>query len=241
MPRFYTNKIEGKQVRIPGADAVHTGRSLRMKPGEELTVSDYGGTDHRCAITRITPDAVELTVLESMPNESEPAVKVTLYQALPKGDKLESILQKSVELGVSRIVPVLTSRCISRPDSRSMAKKLQRYEKIVLSAAKQCGRGILPEVCPLMSFDQAAQRLAQHETPIFCYEQGGDSLASLVRPDAKDVGVLIGAEGGFDPAEAEMLSQLGVPRAGLGKRILRCETAPIAALAAIMLLTGNLE
>lgn len=241
MPRFFTNQMEGDQVRITGADAVHIGRSLRMMPGEELTVSDYGGTDHRCTITRITPDAVELTILESMPNESEPTVKVTLYQALPKGDKLESILQKSVELGVSRIVPVLTSRCISRPDSKSMAKKLQRYEKIVLSAAKQCGRGILPQVSPLMSFDQAAQELARHETSIFCYEQGGDSLTSLVNPKTKDVGLLIGAEGGFDPAEAETLARLGVPRAGLGKRILRCETAPIAALAAIMLLTGNLE
>ena len=241
MPRFFTNQIEGDQVRITGADAVHIGRSLRMKPGEELTVSDYGGTDHRCTITRITPDGVELTILESMPNESEPTVKVTLYQALPKGDKLESILQKSVELGVSRIVPVLTSRCISRPDGKSMAKKLQRYEKIVLSAAKQCGRGILPQVSPLMSYDQAAQELARHETSIFCYEQGGDSLTSLVNPKTKDVGLLIGAEGGFDPAEAETLARLGVPRAGLGKRILRCETAPIAALAAIMLLTGNLE
>ena len=122
-----------------------------------------------------------------------------------------------------------------------MAKKLQRYQKIVLSAAKQCGRGILPQVSPLMSFDQAAQELARHETPIFCYEQGGAPLTTLVGPKTRDVGLLIGAEGGFDPAEAETLARLGVPRAGLGKRILRCETAPIAALAAIMLLTGNLE
>ena len=92
-----------------------------------------------------------------------------------------------------------------------------------------------------MSFDQAAKALAQHETPIFCYEQGGASLTTLVGSNTKDVGLLIGAEGGFDPAEAAALEQLGVPRAGLGKRILRCETAPVAALAAIMLLTGNLE
>lgn len=241
MPRFFTNQIQGDQVRITGEDAVHIGRSLRMKPGEELTVSDYGGTDHRCVITRITPEQVELTILESMPNESEPTLRVTLYQALPKGDKLETIIQKSVELGVSRIVPVLTSRCISRPDAKSMAKKLERYQKIALSAAKQCGRGILPQVSPLLGFEQAAKELSGHQVPIFCYEQGGASLKTLVPPDCRDVGLLIGSEGGFSPSEAQTLEELGVRRAGLGKRILRCETAPIAALAAVMLLTGNLE
>ncbi len=154
MPRFFTNEINEDNIVLTGSDANHIGRSLRMKKGEEITVC-CNGIDYNCTIASITADSVYLDLVEKHPCAAEPNINVTLFQAVPKLDKLEYIIQKSVELGVSRIVPVLTRRCISRPDEKDFAKKLPRLNKIAAEAAKQSGRGMIPEVTPVVSFKQS--------------------------------------------------------------------------------------
>ncbi|MBR5723154.1 MAG: RNA methyltransferase, partial [Oscillospiraceae bacterium] len=160
---------------------------------------------------------------------------------LPKSDKLEQIIQKSVELGVSEIVPVLTRRCISRPNPGEFQKKLPRLQKIAQAAAQQSGRGIIPVIAPLHSLEMAADRMAELEVPVVLYEGEGGISFSAVRNDAESYGICIGSEGGFDPAEIELLQARGVQPVWLGKRILRCETAPLTALSVLMFHTGNLN
>ena len=172
---------------------------------------------------------------------NEPTVFVTLFQALPKQDKLESIIQKSVELGVSEIVPVLTKRCISRPEPQQFNKKIDRMIKISESAAKQSGRGIIPEISGIISFDKCLEEITKCDMPLICYEKdGGVRLSSLDFNGIKTVGILIGPEGGFDQSEAESAVKAGARQIYLGNRILRCETAPLAAVSVIMSLTGNM-
>lgn len=152
---------------------------------------------------------------------------------------MEWILQKAVELGASEIVPVLTERCISRPDEKSMDKKLARWQKIAVEASKQCGRGRIPAVCPLMRFSEAARALGKMEKGLFFYEKGGLPLKESLRAPAKQIGIFVGAEGGFSPEEARLAQESGAVCVSLGNRILRCETAPLAALSAILYETDN--
>ena len=174
-----------------------------------------------------------------MPCQNEPDVFVTLYQALPKGDKMNFIVQKCVELGVSRIVPVITARCVSRPDEKSLKKKIARWQKIALQAAQQSRRGIIPEVCLCISLKQAAEQSAENDKNIFFYELGGESVKNILTEKPKTIGMFIGSEGGFEEAEAELVLSHGATAATLGKRILRAETAPLAALSVIMYQTDN--
>ena len=243
MPRFFIENVTGDYITIDGQDAAHITKSLRMKPGETLTVCGGQGLDYRCEIAEIGEGTVGLRVLERVPTESEPSLRVTLYQGLPKGDKLELIIEKSIELGVSGIVPVLMRRSVSRPDGKSAAKKHGRYQKLALSAAKQCGRGMIPEVAPMAPFREILPLLNAHDLVIFFYECGGqplsEAVAAINRSAWKDIAIVIGPEGGFDPAEAEALQAAGAFTATLGPRILRTETAPLAALSALMYGTGN--
>lgn len=246
MPRFFLSEPDyfspaDRRVTLTGENAAHISRSLRMAPGEELIVCDGAGQDLGCRITLISSQEVQLEVLWERPSLSEPSVSVTLYQACPKGDKLELIVQKAVELGVSRVIPVLTRRCVSRPDGKSMEKKRQRLQKIALEAAKQSGRGIVPVVGSLLSWQETMAGLAASECPILFYESRGTTLRDLMAPVPREVSILIGSEGGFDPQEVEEAVQRGVHIVNLGPRILRCETAPICAISAILYATGNLE
>ena len=248
MPRFFIENIEkqpGECITVTGQDAVHISKSLRMKAGESLTVCGGLGCDMLCEITCIYDNTVELKVTEIQATESEPSVKITLYQGLPKGDKLELIIEKTIELGVCEIVPVLMQRSVSRPDAKSAAKKHERYQKQAVSAAKQCGRGIIPVVSPMITFSEMLFGLKKHQTVIFFYVCGGEPLSAVVEKikdsGATDIAIVIGPEGGFDPSEAASLQGAGAFTATLGKRILRTETAPIAAMAAIMYATGNMD
>jgi len=240
MPRFFTNEIDENNITLTGSDAVHVGRSLRMKPGEPLTVC-CGGIDYNCEISEITSDTVYLDLKEKVMCAAEPNINVTLFQAVPKLDKLEYIIQKSVELGVSRIVPVLTRRCVSRPDERDFAKKLVRLNKIAAEAAKQSGRGIIPEVTPIVSYKKALEMMQELDRTLLLYEEeGGSSFSGTDFSGVKNVGLVIGSEGGFDKEEADACVDIGADRIWLGKRILRCETAPITALSILMFLTNNM-
>ena len=240
MPRFFTNEIDENNITLTGSDAVHVGRSLRMKPGEPLTVC-CGGIDYNCEISEITSDTVYLSLKEEVVCAAEPNIEVTLFQAVPKMDKLEYIIQKSVELGVSRIVPMLTRRCVSRPDERDFAKKLTRLNKIAAEAAKQSGRGIIPQVTPIVSYKKALETMKELDRNVLLYEEeGGVSFGEVDLTGAKTVGLVIGSEGGFDREEAEACTAVGAAQVWLGKRILRCETAPITALSILMFLTNNM-
>lgn len=248
MPRFFmenTVREPGESLCITGQDASHISKSLRMKAGESVTVCGGLGYDMLCEITDISDGAVELKVIEKTVTDSEPSVRITLYQGLPKGDKLELIIEKTIELGVCEIVPVLMQRSVSRPDPKSARKKHERYQKQALSAAKQCGRGIVPAVREMISFQDMMGQLNRHGAVIFFYECGGQPLSEVMRrirsEKTDDIAIVVGPEGGFDIAEAESLRAAGTCTATLGKRILRTETAPIAAIAAIMFATGNMD
>ncbi|MBR1383921.1 MAG: 16S rRNA (uracil(1498)-N(3))-methyltransferase [Ruminococcus sp.] len=241
MPRFFVEEqdISDKTVFIRGSDAVHIGRSLRMRLGDEVVLCCWG-KDYRCVLRTISDEFCTAEVISVGDGDGEPDLRLTLFQAVPKGDKLELIVQKAVELGAARIVPVLTARCVSRPDKKSFSKKRERLARIALEAAKQCGRSIVPEVGELADFSQAAQELCRNEKALICYEKGGFPMAQAVAPGVRNVGLFIGSEGGFEQTEVDACISLGAVPIGLGKRILRCETAPLAAISIIMNLTGNM-
>ena len=241
MPRFFLDSVEGDTLTVTGQDAVHIRRSLRMTVGERLTVCDGRGTECACVIEGFPGEDVVLTVTARGAAESEPTCAVTLYQGLPKGDKMEWIIQKAVELGVTRIVPVQMARCVAVLNEKGRAdKKTARWQKIADEAAGQSGRGILPVVEAPLSFKEAAARL-EGEYTLVCYEGGGEPFATLAGRDTAAVSLVIGPEGGIDPAEIRRLTEGGARIATLGRRILRCETAPLAALAVLMAVTGNME
>lgn len=237
MPRFFTGPLEGPTALLTGEDAAHISRSLRLRPGEEITLCDGRGTDYEGRICS-TGETVEVEILSRRPSVAEPGVQITLYQACPKGDKMETIIQKSVELGVSAIVPVLTERCVSRPDRAAMAKKLPRYQKIALEAAKQSGRGIIPAVHPLLTLREAAERVSG--SSLVLYEKGGERLCNLISGHETEINLFVGSEGGFSPEEIALLGEKGIRPATLGSRILRCETAPVCGLAVVLSLTGDI-
>lgn len=246
MPRFFTQDITEAGGCITGEDAKHISKVLRMKVGDELTVCDTKGRDYDCMIEEIGAGEVRLKVLSVAPSQSEPDVRVHLYQAMPKADKMETIIQKAVELGAASITPVMTRRCVSRPDAKSMDKKLVRYNRIALEAAKQCGRGVVPPVLPLLELPQALEQMQRTGCPILFYENAtapAKQVIAKARESGKEleIAVLIGAEGGFDEDEVALAREHGCHILSLGKRILRCETAPLAALTILMYETGNME
>ena len=242
MPRFFKEDFENNPF-LEGADANHIARSLRMRVGEALTVSDSRGTDFNCVISGINPDRIELQVKEIKPSESEPDISVTLCTCLLKGDKFESVIRHSVELGVTEIMPLLSTNCVSRPDAKSLKSKGERWQKIANEAAGQCGRGRLPAVLNTIELTDFAKTIADYDLVLFFYEVGGEPLGETMweNDTAKKIAIITGPEGGFTAKEAELLSNRGAKTISLGKRILRAETAPLAALTGVMLLTDNLE
>lgn len=240
MPRFFCTQVGESAAVITGEDARHISKVLRMREGDALTLCNTQGRDFLCRIETLSPEEVTLSVLESRPSDTEPDVFVRLYQGLPKGDKLELIIQKAVELGVSEIVPVTTRRCVARLDDRSQEKKLVRYQRIAYEAAKQCGRGIIPAVKPPVAFAQAVEQAESDDLSILFYENSSAPLKEALSRPAKTISILVGPEGGFDPEEVQLALKKGWESLSLGKRILRCETAPLAALAIVMYQTGNL-
>lgn len=241
MPRFFVQGQVGNTPCIMGEDARHIALSLRCKIGEKLTLCDGQGMDYDCHITGISPNMVELEVASSAPSRGEPPVAITLYQALPKGDKLEWIVQKAVELGVAAIQPVLTQRCIVRPNLSAMYKKQERLQKIALEAAKQSGRGIIPQIGALLSWEEALAQIAQVELVLFAWEEACRPLGPLLASRPQNIALLVGSEGGFSAKEAEDAQNLGAIPCTLGPRILRCETAPLYALSAITYTYENWE
>lgn len=228
MPRFFltASNIENGRATITGGDAHHIARVLRMTRGDELTVVDMQKNEYVCSIISIGEDEVVAEICGTKKSENEPPFCAVLYQALPKGDKMDYIIQKAVELGVFEIVPVLSERCVSRPDSAGIEKKITRWQKISASAASQSGRGIIPRVSPMMTYSQAVESASLHCHSLLCYEGDGTvPLGSVIGKDLDGIGFIIGPEGGFSCAEVSLARAAGLKIAGLGKRILRTETA----------------
>ena len=238
---FANDAITTEYYTISGEDASHIARSLRMKVGEELTLCTPDGRRHECEITLVVRDEVTVRIKSSTVCEQEPDVKVSLYIALMKGDKIDDVVQKAVELGVYEITPFLSARCISRPDSKSMIKKVARWQKIADNAARQSRRGLLPKVNPCIDLRDIPAAVKDTDTSVVFYECGGEKLSDIVPDTCRSIALITGAEGGFEQEEIDLLCENGIKVATLGKRILRAQTAPIAALCAAMLLTGNLE
>lgn len=246
MPRFFipTDNINGDVIRIDGSDAHHIAHVLRMAKGDTLTVCDMGRREHLCVIEDFTKESVILRVTSSKESSNEPTVAVTLYQGLPKSDKLEQIIQKAVELGVYGIVPVEAERCVVKVND-GFAKKLERYNAISLSAAKQCGRAYVPKVSESIKFPELVRRLKEHKLSFICYE--GTEVVPIkelcekaLEGGVTDVGFYIGPEGGLSVSEIELAKKEGIALCGLGSRILRTETASGCVLSALMLMSGNL-
>ena len=249
MPRFFVEKesVLADKIVIGGEDAKHISLSLRARVGEKITACDGNGIDYECEISDITKNEVTLSILEEKASEAEPDVEVTLYQALVKSDKFDFIVQKCTELGVSKIVPVVTERCISRPDEASLNKKVQRWNKIAKEAAMQSGRGRIPVIEDAVSFDKALDEIKIADCGFLCYEAQPHMpineiwLSCKKKANIKNVSFLVGPEGGISDAEAAKTSQSGVYAASLGPRILRAETAPLCVMSAVMLLSDNMN
>ncbi len=250
MPRFFIEPRDvavGEKIVITGEDARHISFSLRARTGEEYVLCDTCNYEYRCKIDNITSDSVEFELLEKKPCEAEPDVKVTLFQALVKGDKFDAIVQKAVELGVYEIVPVITDRCVSRPDAKQLEKKIERWQKISKAAAMQCARSYIPVIRMPLTFKDAVKEISGADCGFVCYEAEPHEPmknifeAASKNKKAKTYSFLIGPEGGISPHEAECASAENVPLASLGKRILRTETAPLCVVSSIMFFTDNLS
>lgn len=241
MPRFFVSAAPavGESFVIGGEDARHISLSLRMAAGDPVTVSDGAGLTFSCVLERLTPEAVTARALAVREGEGELPVSVILYQACPKGDKLELIVQKATELGATGILPFISQRCISRPKGDKTARLAERLARIAREAAGQSGRSRLPWVGAPVDFPAALAHARENcDAILFCYEaERGDTLrAALTAARAAGhtrLGLFVGSEGGFSPAEVEEAVAAGARPVGLGDRILRCETAPLAALACI--------
>ncbi len=242
MANFFVNKsdIDGPAARIAGEEAGHISRVLRMRAGEELTLCDGEGTFYDAVITDIGRDEVLTKIGRAYPAPTEPGVSITLFQGIPKNPKLEFIVQKATELGVTRIVPVNTARIVARLEKES---KVQRLQKIAAEAARQSRRGIIPQVCAPVSFDKALELAGELDLSIIPYEEeaGLSAKAFLRGKSAETLGIFIGPEGGFEPSEAELAANRGVVPITLGPRILRTETAGLVAAALALYELGEME
>ncbi len=235
MHRFFVNPSNiSDGICIDGTDVNHIKNVLRLKCGEEVNVCDGQNNEYLCKISDISPDKVYLDIISKDICKNEPHFSVTLYQGLPKSDKMDYIVQKCVELGIARIVPVAAKRSVVK--LKDDAKKVSRWQKIASEAAKQCQRGILPEVTGVMSFKEAIADLTKNDLAFMPYENERQTSlrAVLSKKDAKTIGFFIGPEGGLDETEVDMAEKFDIPTVSLGNRILRTETAPIACLSAVM-------
>ncbi|HHU23345.1 MAG TPA: 16S rRNA (uracil(1498)-N(3))-methyltransferase [Clostridiales bacterium] len=244
MPRFFVaaSNIGNGAALLTGSDAQHV-KVLRMKLGERLVICDGNGTDHHCRITKLGDGHVEAEILETRPCPAEPTVKCTVLAGFPKGERSDYLVQKCTEVGASEIIFFVSKRCVSRPDGKGLAKKLTRWQRIAEEAAKQSGRGIIPRVSALGSFVEALDKAVKSDLALFMYETGQRiSLRQALEAAGriKSVSVITGPEGGFEQHEADIAAAAGLKLCSMGERILRCETAPVVALSAIMYATDNL-
>ena len=242
MVRFFVTAEELLQdsPTLTGENAQHA-KVLRLKPGEEVLLCDGEGREALCTVTDFGKDYCSVSVSERRDSATEASVRVSVYMAFPKSDKLEHVIQKATELGAYEIVTFPSARCISKPDDKSIKKKVERWQKIALSAAEQSGRGRVPQVVVLDSFSQALSRAAQADKALMFYEHEEATTLHMALSEGSfyTVSLLTGPEGGLEEKEVEQARAAGLQVCTLGKRILRCETAPLCALSAVMYAAGE--
>ncbi len=232
----------GAEVAFPSEEAAHAFKVLRLRAGEEVELSDGEGKLFSAELLIVEREQVTAKVLEELDSKEAP-VRITLYQGYPKADKLELIVQKLTELGACRIVPVVMERSVAKPDQKDKAKRKERLQRIAQEAAKQCGRGMVPEVEEAITWKQAKARFSEHELMLMPWEDVRDVRLRDVhseRPEAKDIAVVIGPEGGISVQEAEEAEAAGALCVTLGPRILRTETAALTSVAVAMTLWGDI-
>ena len=239
IPRIYigSDRIDNGSAFIDGSDANHIIRVLRKNVGDSLHICDMHGNSYNATITEITRDGLFALLGESEHNDCEMPFRVSVYQCFPKGDKLDTVIQKAVELGAYEIVAVMSERCVARPDAKAFAKRIERLKKISESASAQCGRTIIPEIRGIISYNEAINEIKSKDIGFVCYEGDGTlPVRELLKEKCETIGFLIGPEGGLSEKETALAKENGIALAGLGKRILRTETASGYVLSAISVL-----
>lgn len=242
MHSFLIDEVPQGEILLPPEQAHHALRVLRLGPGDKVHLSDGKGRLWEGKVLSCQDGQVRCLVEEELPGRESP-VSITLYQGLPKSDKLELIAQKITELGVNRLVPVAMSRSVAKWEGKEIAKKQERLTRIAQEALKQCGRSRALEVAPLMSWNQALSDMKERQLMLMPWEETRDGRMAEVyneRADARDIGLLIGPEGGISEKEALQAQEQGAIPITLGPRILRCETAAICSCAMAQQLWGDL-
>jgi 16S rRNA (uracil1498-N3)-methyltransferase len=244
VPRFFVDqKLEPGTFILKGEDVHHIKDVLRLLPGDQIVLCDSAGSECSSRIEGYSPGSVMLTILDCVPGRTEPPYQVTLFQGLPKGDKMDAIIQKAVELGAMRIVPVRCSRSVPKITPAEAVKKTARWQRIAGAAASQCGRGKLPEVSLLADFAQAAGEASSAAIRLMPWEgERSKSIRDYLEKDMSQpvtgqpvtISILIGPEGGFSADEVELARQAGIQTVTIGRRILRTETAGAAVLAMLI-------
>ena len=242
MTRFFVTPEEMQPdfLVLTGENAQHA-KVLRLKCGEQVLVCDGEGAECLCTVSDVSDGQISLVVDRRQDAQSEAVVQVSIYMAFSKGDKLEHVIQKATELGAYEIVAFPSARCVSRPDDKSLKKKLERWQKIAASAAEQSGRGRIPQVLVLGSYREALERAAMADKALMFYENehAVTLRMALEAGEWKTVSLLTGPEGGLEEKEVEAAKAAGLEVCTLGSRILRCETAPLCALSAVMYAAGE--
>ena len=242
MTRFFITPEEMQPdfLVLTDENAAHA-KVLRLKCGEKVLVCDGDGNECVCTISDVSAGQISLVVDSRQAARTEAKVHVSVYMAFSKGDKLEHVIQKATELGAYEIVAFPSSRCVSRPDEKSLGKKLERWQKIAASAAEQSGRGRIPQVLTVSGYKEALERAAMADMAILFYENERATTLRMALEEKpfSSVSLLTGPEGGLEPREVEMAKDAGLHICTLGSRILRCETAPLCALSAVMYASGE--
>ena len=246
MPKFFVkeNQINNDEIHIIGEDVNHIINVLRMKIGDTFNVCNESSSDNYLVeIKEFNKEKIDCKILEKVANSAESNVKVHIYQGLPKSDKMELIIQKSVELGVNKITPVEMKRCVVKLDGKDRLKKIERWQKISEVAAKQCGRDIIPEICSLKNVKEICNEFENYDVVLLCYENEKDTYLKDVLKQINsnfnsneelNIAVIIGPEGGIDISEVEYMEENNAKVVSLGNRILRTETVSLNILSIIM-------
>ncbi len=230
--------VEGGRIRLTGGDVKHIKNVLRLKAGDRITVSDNSGKEYLCVICQLTNEAVFVKIEDMQGTASELPVEIWLFQGFPKGDKMDTIIQKTVELGVAKVVPVIMERSIVKLDKEKARKKQERFQAVSLAAAKQSKRGVIPEILPVVDFHTAVEMASALDMVMIPYESADDSTDSkkVIKSirHHNTAGIFIGPEGGFEKEEVKAVRKIGGEIISLGHRILRTETAGMAVMSIIM-------
>jgi 16S rRNA (uracil1498-N3)-methyltransferase len=244
MARFFLPKerIQDQRGTIVGEELAHLRKVLRLGPGDRLTVFDDTGREHEAVIRSFSADRGDIDILRSYRPERESSLQITLALGLTKGEKMDFVIEKATELGVQTLVPFISSYTVPKLNDRKIETRTERWQRISLSAAKQCGRTLVPKILMLCEFRELVRQPWADTLKLLCWEKEGLTLKQVYEtdPDARGILLIIGPEGGFSSEEADQAQQVGFRSVHLGRRILRSETAALAALSVVQFLWGDM-